>query len=91
MVVEPYTDTDRVSNTFTRVFECNLDNEELVWHRDRKDRLVKVKSGVEWQLQMDDELPVELLSNHIYFIEAKRYHRLIKGTGNLILEIKEDE
>jgi hypothetical protein len=38
---------------------------------------------------MDNELPVELLPHHVYYIEEKKYHRLIKGNGTLILEIKE--
>ena len=87
----PYSDSDKESDTFTRIFECDIDDRELVWHRDMKNRLVKVKSGVGWQLQMDNELPVELLPHHVYYIEEKKYHRLIKGSGSLILEIKENE
>jgi hypothetical protein len=89
-VVNPYTDNDKEGDTFIRTFECTTDDRELVWHRDRKNRLVKVKSGVGWQLQMDNQLPEELLPHHVYFIEAKKFHRLIKGSGNLVLEIKED-
>ena len=91
MVVNPYSDNIKESSTFTRTFECDVDDSELVWHRDRCDRLVKVKSGIGWQLQMDDQLPEELIPNHVYYIEAKKFHRLIKGSGSLILEIKENE
>lgn len=90
-MVNPYTDNDKEGDTFIRTFECGVDDGELVWHRDRKNRLVRVKSGIGWELQMDNELPVELIPHHIYYIEAKKFHRLIKGSGTLVLEIKEDE
>jgi hypothetical protein len=87
----PYTDRGRESNTFVREFANDLDDRELVWHRDKKDRFVKVMAGVGWQIQMDNQLPEELLPHHVYFIQKESYHRLIKGSGTLILEIKEDE
>lgn len=90
MVVDPYSDTNKESDTFIRTFGCDLDERELVWHRDRANRLIKVKNGIGWQLQMDNELPQELLPHHMYYIEAKRHHRLIKGSGNLVIEIKEE-
>jgi hypothetical protein len=72
-----------------RTFEKNVDDEELVWHRDRKDRLVKVISGKNWKLQLDDELPVYLQVESVYLIPSERYHRIIKGDDNLIVEIEE--
>jgi len=87
----PYSDSDKESDTFVRKFADDLDDRELVWHRDRKDRFVKVMSGIGWKLQMDNQLPNELLPHHVYFIKKETYHRLIKGSGTLILEIKEDE
>ena len=88
-MVNPYNDNDKEGDTFIRTFECGTEEEELVWHRDRGNRQVKVKSGIGWELQMDNELPVELIPHHIYWIEAKKFHRLIKGSGNLVLEIRE--
>jgi hypothetical protein len=40
-------------------------------------------------LQMDDELPEELKHGRIYHINKMVYHRLIKGSGKLLLKIRE--
>lgn len=73
-----------------RTFFEAVDDDELVWHRDRKDRHVKVLESNGWYLQFDDELPFTLEEGKTYFIEAMRYHRVIKGKGNLVIEIRED-
>lgn len=85
----PYTEV-LFSDFKVRTFLESVEDEELVWHRDRKDRHVFVKESNDWKLQFDDELPVELEKGKTYFIEAMRYHRVIRGNGNLILEIRED-
>lgn len=90
MVVKPYDDSDKEGDTFTRVFESTVEDRELVWHRDHNDRFVKVLSGIGWELQIDNQLPEELLPHHVYYIPKEKYHRLIKGSGNLVIEIKED-
>ena len=74
----------------TRTFCSDVNEEELVWHRDHKDRFVRVKEGTGWKLQYDNELPIDLEPGKIYFIEKMTYHRVIQGEGKLILEIKED-
>jgi len=40
-----------------RNFFDNVDDAELVWHRDREKRIVEVIVCDSWQLQMDNELP----------------------------------
>lgn len=75
----------------TRTFFESVDENELVWHRDQKNRCVKVIESNNWKLQMDNELPINLEKNKVYYIRAMQYHRIIKGNGNLILEIKEEE
>ena len=56
---KPYTDT--VKGRFkTRVFESNTDSHELVWHRDKADRIVTVLEGNGWFFQMDNNIPIEL-------------------------------
>jgi len=62
----------------------------LIWHRDKKNRTIKVLAGNGWLLQHDNKLPEEMKMGEYYNIEAEKYHRLIKGNGNLILEIKEE-
>lgn len=79
----------KAGNNLLREFRHNADTEELVWHRDYHDRLVKVLSGEGWQLQMENSLPVMLKKGVVYRISAREYHRLIKGEGNLYLLIRE--
>ena len=73
-----------------REFDESVDESELIWHRDKKDRTIRVKGGQGWQLQLDNELPVELVENQIYTIRKEVYHRLIKGEDNLLIEIYEN-
>jgi quercetin dioxygenase-like cupin family protein len=77
-LVRPYQDNDSV-----RTFNSNVDSSELVWHRDREDRIVKVLEGKDWYFQFDDQLPFELKHGDQFFIEKMTYHRLIKGSTNL--------
>ena len=73
-----------------RVFKESVDTDELKWHRDQYDRMVFVESGKGWKLQMDEELPQDLQVGQKYFIPKETYHRVIKGTGDLVIEVKED-
>lgn len=61
--------------------------DDLVWHRDAENRTVKVLSGNGWKLQMDDQLPKELVIGETHYIPKNTYHRIIKGIGELIVEI----
>jgi hypothetical protein len=40
-----------------RTFSESTDDTELVWHRDREDRIVKSLGDTDWMIQMDNELP----------------------------------
>jgi len=72
-----------------RTFDQSVEEKELVWHRDKKNRTVHVLSGNGWKLQNDDELPRELVIGKDYFIVKNSYHRLIKGENNLVIRIEE--
>jgi hypothetical protein len=37
---------------------------------------------------MDNELPVKIVKNKPIFIPEGHYHRIIKGTGDLVVKIK---
>lgn len=87
---KPYFET-RIDNTIYRRFEGKVLKEDLVWHRDRNDRQIIVKESQGWQLQLDNELPQDLVEGKTYFIKAEQYHRLIKGQGDLVIEIIEEE
>ena len=89
--MKPYKDTFLNRNTRIRRFKQSVSSEELVWHRDRSDRVVKIVEGSGWQLQMDNGLPEKLVAGKEYHIPANNYHRLIKGKTDLVAEIKEDK
>lgn len=70
-----------------RTFSVDVESEELKWHRDRENRIVEVIEGGFWYLQMDNELPVQLIDGKKYYIPEGVYHRVIKGHKNLKVEI----
>ena len=68
-----------------RTFSESTDDMELVWHRDREDRIVKSLGNTDWMIQMDNELPRPLIE--MVYIPKNSYHRVIKGTGDLKVRI----
>jgi len=87
--VKPYNDIFPLENTFIRTFSENVNEEELIWHRDKKNREIKVMDGIGWFLQYDNQLPIQMIIGKTYYIKAEEYHRILRGKNNLILEIKE--
>jgi len=67
-----------------RTFTQNISEEELVWHRDREDRIIEPLHETDWKFQYDNNNPESLKR---LFIRKGVYHRLIKGTGNLKLKV----
>ena len=84
--MKPYNDTE-TSQFIYREFSQDIDEDELVWHRDQRDRRVTVLNETDWQFQFDNEIP-QVLKDTI-FIPKNIYHRVIKGTGNLNIQIQE--
>ena len=78
-------------NMITRVFNSDCKDDDLVWHRDKKDRTIKVISGVNWKFQHDNELPFVMKIGDKIKINKETYHRILKGDGKLIIEIEEHE
>ena len=70
-----------------RKFTQDVDEEDLIWHRDRNDREVTVLGSTDWQFQFEDSLPQQLQDTIL--IPKNTYHRLIKGTGALGIRILE--
>jgi len=77
------------NNVIVRTFSEDVESKELVWHRDRKDRVVEVVQSNGWKFQMDNELPKTLKSGDVVEIPKETFHRVIKGEGDLIIKIKE--
>jgi len=89
MVVNPFKDR-QISNTERRrVFTETVNPIELVWHRDYENRKVTVLESNDWEFQFDNELPFTLKVGNTIDIPRGTYHRIIKGNGNLVLDIKE--
>jgi quercetin dioxygenase-like cupin family protein len=72
-----------------REFDANIDVSELVWHRDKKDRVVEVVSGNGWKFQLDNNLPLELKEGMVLQIPKETFHRIGKGDTKLVIKIKE--
>ena len=89
VVVNPYTQKQLTDDSFLREFSESVESEELVWHRDRRNRVVKVIEGTGWKFQMDNKLPQEIKAGDTITIPAKTYHRIHKGTSKLVVEITE--
>lgn len=85
-----YIDKEIGCNTFIRTFPIDIDDSELVWHRDRNDRIVSIKSGGGWQFQYDNELPFLLEKGMEISIKKGIYHRVLKGYDDLIITIIEE-
>lgn len=89
MVVNPYNDNQLDSDVRIREFSSETDEMELVWHRDRRDRIVEVLDGEGWKFQFEDSLPIELTIGTTVEVPKNHYHRVWKGTNNLKIKITE--
>ena len=84
----PFKQTNE-SGLLVREFSSDTDSEELVWHRDRSDRKVLIRRGSGWMLQLENQLPFLLEKGKTYYIPKNTYHRVIKGSSSLVVEIEE--
>ncbi len=84
----PYVDLEINNKYIIREFSQNIDPIELMWHRDDEDRTIEILGETDWAIQLDNNLPTSL-NEHI-FIPRHQWHRVIKGTGNLLLKIHLD-
>jgi hypothetical protein len=85
--IKPYIDIDSEDSVIRR-FSQEIDPVELLWHRDLKNRSVKILEGKDWKIQMENELPKSFDN---ITIPSLTWHRVIKGSGDLVLQIKEWE
>ena len=84
----PY--TQQINNgKIIRTFTPDVESEELKWHQDLNDRKVTILEDGGWEFQMDNDLPKKLSCAEQIFIPKLVSHRVIKGHGNLIVEIEE--
>ena len=79
----PYEDNGDI-----RTFYSNVENNDLVWHKDLEDRRVTVLEGEGWQFQFNGSLPIELMENRTFMIPQGMYHRILEGKTKLVLRIE---
>jgi hypothetical protein len=83
--MDPYINLEITDEYIIREFDENIDPIELMWHRDNEDRIVEALELTDWLVQLDNSLPIML--NKPIFIPKHIHHRVIKGTGNLLVKI----
>ena len=83
--MRPYTEQKK-DGYLIMEFTQDTPEDEFVWHRDREDRWIQAINTTNWKFQLDNQLPVSLYESKL-FISKGTYHRLIKGTGDLVVKI----
>ena len=83
--MKPYTE-EKKDGYIIREFSQDTPSFEFVWHRDKEDRIVQAMHDTDWLFQLDNEVPLRLSENKL-FIPKETYHRIIKGTGDLVVKI----
>ena len=83
----PFTEIQINEETFIREFSSKVDEMELIWHRDKENRHIKVLEGNGWKFQFDEELPIDMTNNSTISIPKGKIHRIIKGYGPLKIEL----
>ena len=83
----PFSHKEVSKNTFIRKFSKDVSKDDLVWHRDKESREVEVLSGKDWKFQREDLLPVSLNVGDKIFIKKNEWHRILKGSSDLVLKI----
>ena len=79
----------KINGNLIRKFSKDVSSSKLAWHRDHSDRAVSVVEGIDWLLQIDNNVPVLMEVGIQYYIPKNTYHRVIKGSTDLVLEINE--
>lgn len=83
---KPYTQFSKGSDCIVRTFSCAISDSELKWHWDDEDREIKPLNDNDWYFQFDNQLPIKF--NQVIVISKGVFHRIIKGTTDLVVEIK---
>lgn len=82
----PFEQIQLTDNEFIREFSNKTEQFELMWHMDPEDRIISAITESDWKIQLDNQLPVKITKEPFY-IPKDSYHRLIKGSGNLIIKL----
>lgn len=83
----PYTEKIVCDNIVIRYFNSSVQPHLLKWHWDAEDRIIEALNENDWQFQFDNELPIKLTPGIAIKIHEGVYHRIIKGTSDLIVKV----
>lgn len=84
--MKPYKE-EKKEDHYIRKFSSNLDELELKWHWDEQDRIVTPLNENDWYFQKENELPMSLEKDVEIKIKKGEWHRVIKGSTNLVVKI----
>lgn len=82
---------ETIGSKIIRTFSSDVNENELKWHWDEKDRKICILNSSDWYIQFDNDLPIKLNQGKKIFIKAGEWHRVIKGTTDLKVEIIENQ
>ncbi len=86
MVIDkPYIEERISCHSYLRTFSVDIPDEELKWHWDEEDRIVSSVKETDWLFQFDNNLPQSL--NQEIFIPKGEFHRIIKGSEDLVIKV----
>ena len=84
----PYIQIKETKDFIVRKFPSNTPEHLLKWHADEEDRIVTAAEETDWKFQFDNELPINIELDKDIHIKKGRIHRIIKGNGDLVVNIK---
>ncbi len=85
--MRPYIENKINDNVVIREFQEGIESDEMKWHWDEEDRIVKVLEDTDWEFQIDNQLPIQMKKDTELFIPKGTWHRVIKKSGNLVVKI----
>ena len=83
----PFIETGTVSGDIVRRFSSDVSDSELIWHRDRENRIIEILAGDGWMFQYDNSVPKKIKKGDVLFINKNEWHRVTKGSSDLIIKI----
>lgn len=84
----PFKENKIEGNIYLRTFSESTHTNDLLWHWDEEDRTIMSISSTDWKFQFDNHLPQEIRGE--IKIPKGTWHRLIKGTGDLVLRVEKN-
>jgi hypothetical protein len=84
----PFREEKNQNGKYIRTFSESIPDSQLLWHWDEEDRIISPLDETDWKFQFDNMLPQKIEGE--IKIPKGTWHRLIKGTGDLILQVEKN-